>query len=316
MDTAFEVRDVTNDSAAVTSFIDQACEEFYLSKTGSGSAYSEHLILARDIKTGELIGACEGNSFFGGAYCSRLAVVREWRYPHARGVGRALLSTLAAESQRGPAKAAVLHLCTLDYQGVDYYPRLGFIEDYILTGLPGGRSITYFSRPIGEGTPGGLIDDSAKQQLSGYVIETINSIEDPSKFASIQENTLRFLRSTFVQHSLEAINSESGWFSYSFEAVERSSGKIIGGVTGMGYFGNLVISLLMVDPEHRSKGVGSALVDVALQRGKEKGITRCVVETMNFQAPDFYNKKLGFINAGVVRGFKDGSSLLRFVKDI
>jgi ribosomal protein S18 acetylase RimI-like enzyme len=83
----------------------------------------------------------------------------------------------------------------------------------------------------------------------------------------------------------------------------------------MGYFGNLVISLLMVDPEHRSKGVGSALVNVALQRGKE-GCTRCVVETMNFQAPDFYNKKLGFINAGVVRGFKDGSSLLRFVKDI
>jgi ribosomal protein S18 acetylase RimI-like enzyme len=317
MEKTFEVLEVA-DSISLNSFIDHACEEFYLSTTGSGSAYSDHLILAKDASTGLLIGACEGNSFFGGACCSRLAVSREWRYPNSKGVGKALLSALAAEAQKAPAKASVIHLCTLDYQGVNYYPRLGFQSDYVLTGLPNGRRITYFSRAIGEGSVAGLEevrpDQELKQQTDGYVIEKINSIDNPVEFAAIQEDTLRFLRSTFVQHSLETINAESGWFSFSYEAV--SSGLRVGGVTGMGYFGNLVISLLMVLPEHRSRGIGEALVAAAIKRGQEKGCTRCVVETMTFQAPLFYTKKLGFVEAGVVRGFKDGSSLLRFVKNI
>lgn len=314
MEKSFEVLEVA-DNSSLNTFIDEACEEFYLSTTGSGSAYSDHLILAKDAASGSLIGACEGNSFYGGACCSRLAVSREWRFPNSKGVGKALLSTLASEAQKAPAKASVIHLCTLDYQGVNYYPRLGFQSDYVLTGLPNGRTITYFSRAIGvSGLEEVRPDQELKQQADGYIIEKINSIDNPVEFAAIQEDTLRFLRSTFVQHSLETINTESGWFPFSFEAV--LAGVRVGGITGMGYFGNLVISLLMVLPEHRSRGIGEALVAAAIKRGQEKGCTRCVVETMTFQAPLFYTKKLGFVEAGVVRGFKDGSSLLRFVKNI
>lgn len=78
--------------------------------------------------------------------------------------------------------------------------------------------------------------------------------------------------------------AESGWFAYAFEAVaEGAAAERVGAITGMAFWGLLIVSLVVVEEPWRSRGVGSALLEAALRLGREKGCTVCEVETMTFQ---------------------------------
>ena len=124
----------------------------------------------------------------------------------------------------------------------------------------------------------------------------------------------QFLRATFAQHSLEAARDESRGFSFAFEAVAGAgAGPRVGAVAGMAYFGLLVVSLFAVEPAHRSRGVGAALLAAALARGRERGCSHAVVETMDFQAAPFYVRH-GFVEVARVAGFDQGAELIRLVR--
>jgi ribosomal protein S18 acetylase RimI-like enzyme len=81
------------------------------------------------------------------------------------------------------------------------------------------------------------------------------------------------------------------------------------------YWGLLYVTVLVVSPKHRSRRVGSQLLEAALKVGADKGCKRCVLETHSFQAPGFYVKN-GFTQVGCVHGFCNESKVLRFSKGI
>ena len=93
------------------------------------------------------------------------------------------------------------------------------------------------------------------------------------------------------------------------------SGRVVAGIDGAAYWGKLHVRLLWVHPDHQSKGLGSRLMDWAEERGKELGCTSAMVDTMSFQAPDFY-AKLGYRQFGLSEGYEGGASRHYFEKEL
>lgn len=91
------------------------------------------------------------------------------------------------------------------------------------------------------------------------------------------------------------------------------AGQVVAGVVAAAYWGKLHISLLWVHPDHRSKGLGRRLMGWAEERGRELGCASAMVNTMSFQAPDFY-ARLGYRCFGQSDEYEGGASRYYFEK--
>ncbi|MDE2786962.1 MAG: GNAT family N-acetyltransferase [Chloroflexota bacterium] len=99
------------------------------------------------------------------------------------------------------------------------------------------------------------------------------------------------------------------------QAVFVESDRVVAGIDGAAYWGKLHVRLLWVHPDHQSEGLGSRLMDWAEERGKELGCTSAMVDTMSFQAADFY-VKLGYRQFGLSEGYEGGASRHYFEKGL
>ena len=95
-------------------------------------------------------------------------------------------------------------------------------------------------------------------------------------------------------------------------AAEDSEGKIIGAVTGRAYYNEVHIGDLIVDPNHRRKGLGSRLVRTVEDYFKGKAYDVITLTTYGFQAPEFY-QKLGYTTE-FIRSHKDPKLSKYFLK--
>ena len=96
-------------------------------------------------------------------------------------------------------------------------------------------------------------------------------------------------------------------------AVFVDSGRVVAGVTGAAYWGKLHVGLLWVHPDYRSQGLGGRLMDWAEERGRELYCVSAVVDTMSFQAPEFYARR-GYRQFGLSEGYEGGASRHYFEK--
>lgn len=95
----------------------------------------------------------------------------------------------------------------------------------------------------------------------------------------------------FAQQAFEATGYDGGIHVFSFAAYEGD--EIVGVADCKFFWGAVHIRWLFIFPPYRHKGYGSALMEKALSHAKKCGSKFAFVETMQFQAADFY-KKLGF----------------------
>lgn len=79
--------------------------------------------------------------------------------------------------------------------------------------------------------------------------------------------------------------------SISFEVFDN--GEFVGSIVVQLFWKQLHIKYLLVEENYRGKGIARHLMDHALEFGKKRGCQFAFVETMSFQAPDFY-QKMGF----------------------
>ena len=75
--------------------------------------------------------------------------------------------------------------------------------------------------------------------------------------------------------------------------VRTDDGTLRGGLLGGTYWGWLYIETLWLDDDLRGQGTGRRLVGMAEQIAIERGCHAAHLDTMSFQAPDFY-RKLGY----------------------
>jgi ribosomal protein S18 acetylase RimI-like enzyme len=96
----------------------------------------------------------------------------------------------------------------------------------------------------------------------------------------------------FADHAIESIDYNG--FSVEPIAFEfKKDGQMIAVCVAQLFWGALHIKSLFVEKEHRFKNYGKLLMEHAFEYGKKHKCQFVFVETMSFQAPEFY-KKLGF----------------------
>lgn len=89
----------------------------------------------------------------------------------------------------------------------------------------------------------------------------------------------------------------------------------VGGCNGSLYYGCLYIDQLWLDESRRGQGLGSQLVALAEQLGRENECLFATVNTMDWEALEFY-KKLGYTVEFQREGYVNDSILYFLRKDL
>ena len=76
-------------------------------------------------------------------------------------------------------------------------------------------------------------------------------------------------------------------------------GTIVGGLFGTTQFAWLKVDIMAVAEAARGAGIGRALLQRAEDLARERGCTKAYVDTMDYQAPGFY-QKLGYRVTGTL----------------
>lgn len=74
-------------------------------------------------------------------------------------------------------------------------------------------------------------------------------------------------------------------------AVRNDQGVVLGGITANVYRDSLYIDDLFLDDSVRGQGLGTRLMDLAEARGREAGCAFVYLDTMDWQARPFYEKR-------------------------
>jgi ribosomal protein S18 acetylase RimI-like enzyme len=129
-------------------------------------------------------------------------------------------------------------------------------------------------------------------------------IEYKKEFPKNLEN---FIPNGFSDYAKEnGIETNRQYFNF----VAKENGVTIGILTGVAFYEEVYVNDLIVDKNHRGKGVGTKLLKAVEDFYKNKGFENINLTTYAFQAPEFY-KKLGF-EVEFIRENKENSKLTKY----
>lgn len=121
----------------------------------------------------------------------------------------------------------------------------------------------------------------------------------------LNEDLKRQIYDGFGRHAKAMTGHDEKFDPIAFIANEN--GHFIGAIVVELFWGALHIKYVYVDDNYRGKRVGTELIKYALKYGKDKKCPFAFVETMSFQALDFY-RKAGFELEFTRTGYKYGTS--------
>lgn len=98
-----------------------------------------------------------------------------------------------------------------------------------------------------------------------------------------------------IQDGLKAYNTEkAGYDDYKPLAVfvtDPATGKVVGGLYGGSYMGQLRVDRFFLPEDHRRDRIGSKVLATAEEEGRKRGCSRVTLNTLEIQAPGFYMKQ-------------------------
>lgn len=97
--------------------------------------------------------------------------------------------------------------------------------------------------------------------------------------------------------------------------LRDAGGKVVGGLSGDTWTGWLQVHALWVADGLRGKGHGRALLEAAEREAVRRGCTRAYLETLDFQAPAFYQKQ-GYVIFSRLDGFPPGGARYVLLKSL
>lgn len=126
------------------------------------------------------------------------------------------------------------------------------------------------------------------------------------------DSVLGWLRAFNLEHSpMRELNA-----AVPLRIFASDDSGLIGGLLGETHVRWLKISILAVSPEHRCKGIGLALMAEAERSAMARGCTHAFVDTMAYQAPQFYIR-LGYRIAAEISDWDSmGNAKFFLTKDL
>ena len=91
------------------------------------------------------------------------------------------------------------------------------------------------------------------------------------------------------------------------------NGRMIGGILGGTYWGWMYVDILWVHEDHRKKGIGSKLLSQAEKEAALRGCHHVHLDTMSWQAPEFYRKH-GYEVIGILPDIPKGNQKYLLMK--
>lgn len=123
---------------------------------------------------------------------------------------------------------------------------------------------------------------------------------------SLTSDMKKHIYDVFAQHAIAATGIDGlGEDPVVFEM--REGDQLMACVGVQIFWGQLHIKYLIVEEPYRNQGLGRTLMEHAFEFGRTRGCTFAFLETMNFQAPDFY-QRLGFAVELERPGYAKGTS--------
>lgn len=123
-----------------------------------------------------------------------------------------------------------------------------------------------------------------------------------------------FIRKKVREHNIASLpGEEKSLFEQMSFIARNDSEEIVGGLTATGFWRQLHIDFLWVDPEVRGQRIAEKLMAQAEAYARSKNHRLMVVDTLSFQAPEFYRKR-GFSEFGVINDHPEGHSHHYFEK--
>jgi N-acetylglutamate synthase-like GNAT family acetyltransferase len=101
----------------------------------------------------------------------------------------------------------------------------------------------------------------------------------------------------------------------SFAVSVRDGEKVVGGVVGECWMNVLFIQLLWIDDAYRGSDIGTRIMAEIEDQARNFGAVRAYVDTMSFQAPDFY-RKCGYEEFGSIVGYPENVTRHWLTKDL
>ena len=125
------------------------------------------------------------------------------------------------------------------------------------------------------------------------------------------EKEIKYIRDSLNQYNNERVGEDGHTPLYIIEYDEN--GNSIGGILGGTYWGWMYVDILWVHENHRKKGIGSRLLREAEQEAVRRGCHHVHLDTMSWQAPEFY-KKHGYEVIGILPDIPIGNEKLLLMK--
>ena len=94
---------------------------------------------------------------------------------------------------------------------------------------------------------------------------------------------------------------------------ERDGGTIVGGLWGVSYWRWLFVDLLFVPEAYRGQGLGTALLQQAEAKARQRGCIGVWLLSFSFQAPHFYRRQ-GYTSFARIAEYPPGHSCTYFLK--
>ena len=124
---------------------------------------------------------------------------------------------------------------------------------------------------------------------------------------------IKFVKDSLVKYNNENVG-EDAHLTLNLVEYDRD-GNIVGGLLGGTYWGWLYVDILWVDKNFRKSGIGSKLLKEAEKEAARRGCHHVHLDTMSWQAPEFY-KKHGYEAVAVIPDIPKGYEKYVLVKSL
>ena len=125
------------------------------------------------------------------------------------------------------------------------------------------------------------------------------------------ENEIKYIRESLNKFNEERVGADG---HTPLNIVEYDAcGNMIGGILGGTYWGWMYVDILWVHESHRHKGIASKLLREAENEAVCRGCHHVHLDTMSWQAPEFY-KKHGYEVIGILPDIPKGNQKYLLMK--